>query len=206
MPPRWRVQRAADVMTWLLPLGPPTGRPHVIGIDGRSGAGKSTVAETLRGHARATVVVHTDDVAWYESFFGWETLLAQGVLEPARRGEPVAFRPPAWSQRGRAGAIEVPPTTRVLIVEGVGACRHELTSLLDALVWVESDREQARRRGILRDGGDAAAETFWDEWDAEEVPFLERQRPWERANLWVNGTPTLEHDPASELEVATPAR
>jgi hypothetical protein len=40
--------------------------------------------------------------------FDWADLLAHGVLEPVRRGEGVSFRPPAWRERDRAGAIEVP--------------------------------------------------------------------------------------------------
>jgi hypothetical protein len=45
-------------------------------------------------------VVRTDDVAWHHSFFGWVDLLATSVLEPARRAEPVSFRPSAWQERG----------------------------------------------------------------------------------------------------------
>ena len=70
-------------------------------------------------------------------------------------------------------------------------------------LWVQSDRVEARRRGIERDGG-PAHQAFWDEWDAEEVPFLAADRPWERADLIVAGTPELPYDPAAELVVAEP--
>jgi hypothetical protein len=63
--------------------------------------------------------------------------------------------------------------------------RSELADLLDAAVWVQSDRVVARERGIARDGGDVAG---WDEWQSEELPFLERDRPWERADAIVAGT------------------
>jgi hypothetical protein len=36
----------------------------VIGIDGRGGAGKSTLAERFRRAVPNSAVVHTDDVAW----------------------------------------------------------------------------------------------------------------------------------------------
>jgi RimJ/RimL family protein N-acetyltransferase len=39
---------------------------------------------------------------------------------------------------------------------------------------------------------------------AEEVPFLADQRPWERADLVVCGTPRTAFDPATELLVAPP--
>ncbi len=161
----------------------------IIAVDGRSAAGKSTAAERLRSVIPDAAIVQTDDVAWWHSFFGWAELMRQGILEPVRRGElPIRYRPPAWDERSREGAIEVPATCRVLIVEGVGAGRTELRDLLDAIVWVQSDIAESRRRGLIRDGGDAAAEAFWDEWDAEEVPFLDEQAPWERADLILCGT------------------
>ena len=81
-------------------------------------------------------------------------------------------------------------------MEGVGAARAELADLVDLAIWVQSDRAVARERGIERDGGDVAG---WDEWQSEEVPFLERDRPWERAGVIVAGTGLA---PAGELLVA----
>jgi hypothetical protein len=41
---------------------------------------------------------------------------------------------------------------------------------------------------------------------AEEEPFLADQRPWERADLIVAGTPPISFDPATQLVVAVPPR
>jgi hypothetical protein len=147
-------------------------------------------------------VVHTDDVAWSHSFFDWTDILIGGVLEPVHRGEPVSFRPSAWRKRNRDGAIEVPQGGELVIVEGVGAARHELMHVVDAVVWVQSDMAEAERRGIERDGGDEAAVSFWHLWMAEELPFMARQRPWTRANVIVAGTPRVPHDPANEVVIA----
>jgi hypothetical protein len=188
----WAVRPLGDVVAELvLALGEPVGRPAVLAVDGRSAGGKSTFAARVAAAVAGAVVVHTDDVAWWESFFGWDHLITAGVLEPARRGGPVRYRPPAWDSRARAGAIEVPAGTRLLVVEGVGAGRRSLSGLVDAMVWVQSDGLEARRRGIERDGGDRGAADFWDEWDAQERPFLAQDRPWERAHLIVCGTPEL---------------
>ena len=123
------------------------------------------------------MLVSTDDVAWHHSLFGWAELLALGVLEPARRADAVSYRPPAWQDSGRDGAIDVPVGRELLIVEGVGAGRRELTKLLDAVVWVQSDYEEAERRGIARDvaqdinGDQEQTVAFWHEWMAEELDF-----------------------------------
>lgn len=177
--------------------GNPDGRPRIVAVDGRGASGKSTIADRIIGEVPSSVVVHTDDVAWHHSFFDWAGLLAGGVLEPVRRGAEVSYRPPAWVARDRGGAIEVPAGLDLVVVEGVGAGRHELTHLLDAVLWVQSDFTEARRRGIARDvaagenGGSVGEATeFWGEWMSEEIPFLVEQRPWERACFVVAGTPT----------------
>ena len=109
-----------------------------------------------------------------------------GVLEPVLRGEAVAYRPPPWDERSRPGAIEVPAGVRARSWSRASARgASELADLIDRAIWVQSDREIARERGIERDGGDVAG---WEEWQSEEVPFLERDRPWERADVIVAGT------------------
>jgi hypothetical protein len=199
--PRWVEPIGALAARVLAAAGDPGGRPRVVAVDGRGAGGKTTIAERLRAAVPRASVVHTDDVAWHESFFGWDGLMAGGVLEPLRRGEAVAFRPPAWEARGRAGAVEVPAGQQLVLVEGVGAGRRKLAALLDAVVWVQSDFDEAERRGLVRDGGEGHR-AFWDEWMAEEVPFLEADRPWERAHVVVCGTPSLPHDAATEVVVA----
>lgn len=206
----WTAHALAEVIDELVALlGTPGGRPAVLGVDGRSAGGKTTLAQRLAAALPGSVVVHSDDVAWWESFFGWDHLMAAGVLEPVHRGEPVCFRPPAWDARGREGAIEVPVGTRLVIVEGVAVTRRSLAGLLDAAVWVQSDVAEARRRGLARDALTGGTEAFWDEWDAEEIVVLAQDRPWERADLVLCGTPGLTgvgHDPATDLLVGRSLR
>ncbi|WP_432564306.1 uridine kinase family protein [Kineococcus sp. SYSU DK003] len=204
----WRPSPVAAVLDALLAGA---ARPAVVAVDGRSASGKSTLAGVLHGEARGrgleAVVAHTDDVAWHHSFFDWAELLRDGVLAPLRRGEAVRCTPPGWAPHGREGSIDVPAGVDVVLVEGVGAGRRELTDHLDTVVWVASDLQVARARGIDRDvasgvnGDHEQANAFWDEWEAAELPFLAGQRPWERARLVVAGTPTIDLAPG-EVAVA----
>jgi energy-coupling factor transporter ATP-binding protein EcfA2 len=175
--------------------------PALVLVDGRSGSGKSTFAARL-ARLRGATVVSTDDVAWHLHPTQWAQELLDGVVLPWTRGEAVGFRPPAWEHHGRAGSITVPAGVD-LVVEGVGAGRHELAPYAQLLVWIRSDDAEARRRGIARDIAlgrtPVEAERFWDEWMAAERPFLERERPWERAGLVVDGT-------APDLRIAVPQR
>lgn len=198
----WRVEPLAELVRILTASPPPLRRPRIVAIDGRGAGGKTTLSERLRAAVPGTAVVHTDDIAWWHSRFGWDDLMLGGVLEPLHRGESVHFRPPAWAPRGRTGHIDVPIGAPLLLVEGVGASRREVRSLLDAAVWVQSDFAEAERRGIRRDGGDAEAARNWHEWMAEELPFLAADRPWERADLVAGSSTQLPHDPRTEVLLA----
>lgn len=180
------------------------GRSAVIGIDGRSGAGKTTLANLLRDHLASAQIVHTDDVAWYQSMFGWDRLLAENVLGPLRQGVSVDYRPTAWEERGRVGAVVADAEARYTIVEGCGAIRRSLTPHLDVSIWVQSDHDEAQRRGIHRDGGTEAAAAFWREWAEQEIPFFLADRPWQRADITVCGTPPA-HLPRDHVLVHAPA-
>src|SRR4051812_7989731 len=103
--------------------GRPRGRPQLLSIDGRSSSGKTTLSRRISETTPSSHVVHTDDLAWHQSRFGWVDLAVEGVLRPLHAGEPVSFQPPAWRQRDRSGSIEVPADLTLVIIEGVGSSR-----------------------------------------------------------------------------------
>lgn len=212
VPRDWVARSGEDLLAALAPPG--RGRRAVLAIDGHGGSGKSTLAELLVAASDVpAAVVHTDDIAWHHSIFGWADAMVDGVLAPYRDGGPVRFRPPGWVARGRPGAVEVPGETELLILEGTGSGRRELTAWTDALIWMHIDLEVARARALARDvatgvnGGTwESAARFWDEWMAEEIPFMTADRPWERADAVVDGAPDLLTAPGEVAVAVTPPR
>jgi hypothetical protein len=201
----WRVALLSELVSMLLKTGGRlVGRPRIVAVDGRSGSGKTTLAERFRTAVPGAEVVHTDDIAWWHSRFGWSDLMIDGVLGPLHRGRSLHYQPPAWANRCRAGHIDVSARASVVIIEGVGAARREVTHLLDAAVWVQSDFSEAERRAILRGGADAPARELRDAWMTEEIPFLAADRPWERATIIVAGTTDITHDSIGEVVIAPP--
>jgi hypothetical protein len=205
----WHTERLTAVAADIIRLGHERGadhRPVVLAIDGRSSSGKTTLAGQLQSVVAGSAIVHTDDIAWWYSRFGWAELLINGVLLPARSGRPVSYRPPPWDERKRQGTIEVPPDCSLLIIEGVGAARRECAYLIDATIWVQSDEREIERRNLDRVGQPDGLPTEQDyrEWMAEEIPFQADQRPWERADLIICGTPRIPFGPATELVIAPP--
>jgi len=205
----WRTELLSTVIEALTRPGPGRavcGRPVVLAVDGRSNSGKTTLAARIGEAVPGSAVVHTDDIAWAHSRFGWADLLIEGILAPVHQGQGVSYRPPRWVEHGREGSIEVPAGCPLLVIEGDGAGRLEVTDLIDALIWVQSDEREAERRVLARIGKPNEPPTLGHhrEWMAEEVPFNAAQRTWERADLIVCGTPEIPCDTATEIVVAPP--
>jgi hypothetical protein len=189
-------------------------RPVIVAIDGRSNGGKTSLAARISRAVPGSVVIHTDDIAWAHSRFGWDDLLIDGILAPVHRGEAVSYRPPRWAEHGREGSIDVPAGCPLLIIEGDGAGRREVAYLIDALVWVQADEREAERRRLARDQNPdsldmanrplGGAPLDHAGWMAEEIPFNAAQCTWERADVIVCGTPQIPHDPSTEVVVAPP--
>jgi hypothetical protein len=172
-------------------------------VDGRGSSGKSTFAARLAAAWSGATVVHTDDIAWRHAVLDWTALLRDGVLAPVRAGDAVSYRPPQWEAGGRAGAIEVPADSTLVIVEGVGAGRRELAPLLDAVVWVEAESTDVTRRNAERVAAGETTPADFASWMAEEDPFVAAERTWERAAFVVAGWPALPHDPAAEFIICS---
>jgi hypothetical protein len=211
----WRVEllsAVAEAVTKQEPDRRDSGRPAVLAVDGRSNNGKTTVAGRIRDMVPGAVVIHTDDIAFAHSRFGWVDLLIDGILLPLHEGRAVSYRPPKWEEHGREGSLEVPADCPLLIIEGDGSGRREVTHLIDTVIWVQADEREAARRSAARVADPPAADlankavdgSRFDEegWMAEEIPFNAAQRTWERADIIVCGTPEIPYDPSTEIVIA----
>lgn len=202
-PGTWRVLALEDLAGLLLEHAR-GGRHRVtlIAVDGHSASGKTTLADRLATVLPRAAVLHSDDLAWHHSVFGWRDLLLDGVLTPLQAGEAVDYRPPPWVERGRAGSIRIPSDTEVVVLEGVGASRLDLTDLVDAAVWVETDEPERARRDEERMAAGEVTREVYDSWMAVENPFIAADRPWTRAVAVVAGNSPLPHDPVGQVVVS----
>ena len=126
-----------------------------------------------------------DDIAWHHSSFGWSDVLVSGILRPLRQhGVPISYIPQPWIQRGRSGSIDIPAETEVVLIEGVGATRVELSRWLDAAIWVQTDPDLALKRTISLDRDPPG---FVDDWMRDENSHLNADKPWTRATAVVSG-------------------
>jgi hypothetical protein len=197
-----RIALAAFVQRLLQSAGRPEGRLPIVALDGRSSSGKTTLAGRISRAVPGCCVVHTDDIAWFHSRFGWTDLMVGSVLEPLHQGRAVSFRPPAWDERGRSGSIEIATGTSLVVIEGVGASRSGLAHLLDATVWVQADLRDVETRNAERVRSGETHESGVAGWMAEEFPFIEHDRPWKRATYITCGSAVVPHDRATDVIVS----
>lgn len=150
----------------------------VVLIDGRSGAGKSSLAARLA--SRWPLAGRVQLVALDSLYPGWDGLDAgveralDGILRPHGRGHLGTWQRWDWSRETEAESHAVDPSLGV-IVEGSGLLTPSTVGLGDVRVWVESTEAARKARALARDG-----ETYrphWDRWAAQERIHVQRDDP-----------------------------
>jgi uridine kinase len=164
----------------------------VIVIDGRAGAGKSTLAldlqnEIFRSGESMPRVIHMDDL--YE---GW-TGLAQGadylqrvVLGPLLSSGTSSWQEYNWEISSRDRWREFSGGTP-LIVEGCGSLNRYTHTVAHVTVWLDVSVEIRKQRWLERDGH--IFDEYFDSWAAQELDFIAREKSPEFAAFGLAGSP-----------------
>ncbi len=187
--------RIAELAVRIERTSPRAGGTRVVAIDGPAGSGKTTLAGRLAD--LLAPVIHMDDL-----YPGWDGLadaphrLLEWVLEPLANGRPARYRRYDWIAGRYAEWVDIPPAP-TLVIEGCASGARSSEPYLSFLIWLDAPETVRMRRGIERDG-----ETFrphWERWAAQERVHFAAEGTADRADVRLDGAPTIAHDP--ELEV-----
>lgn len=152
--------------------------PPVVLIDGRSGAGKSSLAKELVARWPGESPVQL--VALDSLYPGWDGLTdgvqyaLQHLLIPHAEGRLGVWRRWDWDADARAEAYAV-AASLPLIVEGSGLLTRATAALADISVWLESPEDSRRERALTRDGD--TYRPHWTRWADQEHRHLVRDEP-----------------------------
>lgn len=150
----------------------------VVIIDGRSGAGKTSLARTLV--ERWPISGRVQLVALDSIYPGWDGLrdgvdrALDGVLRPHGRGYLGEWRRWDWEHGVEAESHAVDPALGVLI-EGSGILTSATAAIADVRVWLESAEPGRKARALDRDGD--TYRPHWDRWAAQEKAHIARDDP-----------------------------
>lgn len=156
----------------------------VVLIDGRSGAGKSSLAQALV--AAWPLQGRVQLVALDSIYPGWDGL-AEGterareqVLVPHARGLIGLWQRYDWATGAYAETQAVDPSLP-LIVEGSGLLTPVTARLADVRVWLESPPAARKHRALERDGD--TYRPHWDRWALQEDAHIAEHFPARCADI-----------------------
>ena len=152
----------------------------LVGIGGRGGAGKSTLAARLPD----AQVVGTDEF-WDGEEFDLSRLRAE-VFDPLLAGRNAEFASWDWPAQ-RPGERRAVRPSGLVVVEGVCALHRIFRRDYDVRVWVEAPYEVRLARGLARDG-EAARRTWVERWMPSEDRYVERDDPIPSAHVVIDGS------------------
>lgn len=165
----------------------PVGRKtRLVAIDGRGGAGKSSLAGWLASQVDGTVI-HIDDFGRpgkaYDEW-DWHRLRSQ-VLDPLMTDQDARYQRYDWAA-DELGEWVAFKARGVVIVEGVSVLRQALGDPWDLKVWVDTPYDLRLDRGIERDG-EEMRDKWVNEWMPQEDDYVARESPMERADIIIPG-------------------
>lgn len=156
---------------------------HRIGIDGRSGAGKTHLAARMAATFAATSTVQV--LSLEDLYPGWHGLSAgitavARVLGRVQQTGSATYRcwdwhAGEWGERRRFGPAEI------LIVEGVGAGSAAIRPYLDVALFLALAEHPRRQRVLARDG--RRDEQWWQTWARQEEQYLTAEDPQRNADV-----------------------
>jgi hypothetical protein len=173
----------AEVSTRVLAVAAPN---PVVLVDGRSGAGKSSLARRLvaewPGRGRVQLVALDDLYPGWDGLADGAAYARDTILRPHARGVIGVWERWDWGANERSEAHAVDPALP-LVVEGSGLLTPDVVRLADVSVWVDAPLTSRRARALDRDG-----ETYrphWDRWARQEDRHLATHDPVSLASVIV---------------------
>ena len=142
-------------------------KTFIVAIDGRSGSGKTSIANALKQNIPNAEIVHLDTYGMYEGIDSIHRVI-DDLLDPMKRSEKERF----------------------LIVEGIFALTSELIPFYDYKIWVECPEKLGFERGLQRDiklNGIDNSEKWLTYWLPKEREYISTENPQHKADFIIEG-------------------
>jgi hypothetical protein len=196
--------RAVDLSDPASPRLLPGRRCRVVGIDGMSGAGKSSFARRLADELAAPVLSVDDLVPGWDALAESVGLLADWVLRPLAAGQQARWRRYDWLAGSPGEWVDLTPG-EFLLVEGSCVGLPPASTFMSYLIWIDTPERVRRRRLELRQDWPAYA-PFAQRWARQEAALQATADTPARADLVVNNTESRPDGDWADQFTASPRR
>lgn len=166
------------------------GSTLLVGIDGRSGSGKSSLAEKLSKRFGDSQIIHLDTFGMYEGENSSKRVI-NDVLLPLKNNQLARYR---GYEKGHENESYLVESGGISIVEGIFALNADLISYYDYKIWVECPAKLGHERGNARDiqlSGIDNSEKWLNYWMPKEEEYILKQKPQDKADFIVDGSKEL---------------
>jgi uridine kinase len=171
--------------------------PAIVAISGFGGSGKSTAAHTLAEilHAPVISVDQFGIDRSIEDYTHWKGMdfgrLEKEILIPFYKGEnPVRYGHWDHAANTVVKTVDV-PHSGLLIIEGVGLFRPELSKYLTYKIWLDVPQHIANARGKKRDREvhkNPQDEKWDDPWKRNDEEYFSEYKPKEMADVVISNS------------------
>lgn len=158
--------------------------PLFVSIDGMPGGGKSTLTKYILHKIPTVKLVRMD------SFFNPATnnddfeRLKNEVLIPLKENRVANFKIYSWTEKKLIDGEPIKPEG-IILVEGISSMEKTLLEFYDYKVWIDCSPEIGLERVLARDKG-YYQELWVNKWIPETIKYIERQKPYEKADVVIN--------------------
>ena len=143
-------------------------KTYLIAIDGRSGPGKSFLANKLKEVIPNVTIVSLDEFDLYEGEISIQKVINR-VINPLKRDQ----------------------GHNIVIIEGIFSLNSKLESHYDLKIWVDCPAQIGYKRGLQRDkdlNGIDNSEKWVNYWLPKEEKYIQTEKPQKRADYIIDGS------------------
>lgn len=175
-------------------------RPILVSIDGRSGAGKSTISKEIVNSLGGVVITSDDfwvggsDKVWdkrtpkqrAEMAIDWKRIRNE-VLMPLIAGKSAKWHPFDWAKgKGLSQETHKSEPVKLIVLDGAYSSKPELQDIIDLSVLVEMKDDKKRRERLIKREGVEYMNDWHSRWDPAEDYYFSKVRPRSSFDIIIN--------------------
>jgi uridine kinase len=156
----------------------------LVAIDGIPGGGKTSLGKYLEQKIPKIKQIKMD--YFFDPLIGDVNFegFKKEVLIPLKNNRTASFKIYNWHQNKFMDVLTIKPGG-IILIEGTSSMDRRLVSVYDYRIWVDCPRDIGLKRVLKRDKR-KYRRTWIDKWMPEIVSYIEKQKPYEKADVIIS--------------------